>query len=307
MNEPLQDMDILEKCPLCRGDLATFSRADFPTYPVDCQSCGRYDIHFEIAIPLNRGPQNLGMPMHIISGFTREQSIRGTPVTIDGSVIENLSSSGLIPKSPSEQVDRLLLNMARMTKHPGHPVHLNKQTDHTVAFAQSWLETDFYIAQLIEDHYLKTRDIISLKGWQRVAELQRSSLESRSAFIAMSFDPVMNPAYMQIDDAITRAGYEPIRVDNTAERKLGRIDDLIVSEIRRCRFVVAEFTGQKGGVYFEAGFALGLGIPVIWCCRGDEVRANKLHFDTRQFGHIVWDNESELSEKLYNKIMAVIV
>ena len=33
-----------------------------------------------------------------------------------------------------------------------------------------------------------------------------------------------------------------------------------MAEIRRSRFVVADYTGQVNGVYFEAGFALGLGL-----------------------------------------------
>jgi len=301
----MQDMGVLEKCPLCQKDLDTFSKLKMPIYPIYCRSCGGFNIHLELVGASLHEPKTLGMPVHLVSGFTREQFLRSSPVTLDWNVLENLRDSGLIPRTPAEQVDRLLLNMALLTKHPGHPVHFDHDTDHTVAYAQTWMEMNFYIEQLVEEHYLKIRDIISLQGWQKVAELQQSSLESKSAFIAMNFDPLMDKAHISIHEAITRAGYEPVRVDNTAERKLGRIDDLIVSEIRRSRFVVAEFTGQKGGVYFEAGFALGLGIPVIWCCRDIEVE--KLHFDTRQFGHILWESESDLSDKLYNKIMAVIV
>ena len=70
------------------------------------------------------------------------------------------------------------------------------------------------------------------------------------------------------------------------------------------RFVIAEFTGQRHGVYFEAGFAYGLGLPVIWCCRKDDV--DKLHFDTRQYNHIVWDNIEDFKSKLVNRIKATI-
>jgi nucleoside 2-deoxyribosyltransferase len=62
---------------------------------------------------------------------------------------------------------------------------------------------------------------------------------------------------IEVDCGFTKA----IRVDR--EHFGDRIDDRIIAEIRRCRFIVADFTGQRGGVYFEAGFALGLGKPVI--------------------------------------------
>lgn len=56
-----------------------------------------------------------------------------------------------------------------------------------------------------------------------------------------------------------------------------RIDDKILAEIRRSGLLVADFTGHRQGVYFEAGFALGLDVPVIWCCREDEIE--KAHFE----------------------------
>ena len=57
-------------------------------------------------------------------------------------------------------------------------------------------------------------------------------------------------------------------------------------------------------MYFEAGFAMGLGRPVIWTCRKDDI--DNAHFDTRQYNHIVWENEKELYEKLKNRIEATI-
>jgi nucleoside 2-deoxyribosyltransferase len=72
-----------------------------------------------------------------------------------------------------------------------------------------------------------------------------------------------------------------------------RIDDEIAAMIRRSKFIVADFTGRRGGVYFEAGFALGMGLPVIWVCSKDELK--DVHFDTRQYNFIVWE-EGKLEE-----------
>lgn len=69
--------------------------------------------------------------------------------------------------------------------------------------------------------------------------------------------------------------------------------------------LIADFTKQRGGVYFEAGFAMGLGIPVIWSCRSDDI--NNLHFDTRQYNHIVWNDYSDLRTKLVNRIKATVL
>ena len=54
------------------------------------------------------------------------------------------------------------------------------------------------------------------------------------------------------------------------------------------------------GFIFEAGLAMGLGIPVIFTCRHDML--DKLHFDTRQYNHIVWTGPEDLNERLRLRI-----
>ena len=113
----------------------------------------------------------------------------------------------------------------------------------------------------------------------------------------------MKPLWLDaIGPAIEAAGYKPYRVDS--DPHIDRIDARIVAEIRNSKFLVADVTEHKQGVYFEAGYALALGLPVIWTVRGDDL-ANA-HFDTRQYNHIVWSDPTELKEALYLIICAVI-
>jgi len=60
----------------------------------------------------------------------------------------------------------------------------------------------------------------------------------------------------------------------------------------------------RGGVYFEAGFAMALQLPVIWTCSKESI--SDLHFDTRQYNHIVWEAPENLRELLKARIGAVI-
>ena len=120
----------------------------------------------------------------------------------------------------------------------------------------------------------------------------------------MWFDKSMNDYYKDgIKKAIEEAGYEPVRID--LQDFNNKICDEIIAEIKRCKFLISDFSGQRGGVYFEAGFAKGLGRPVIFTVKEDEVE--KLHFDTRQYNHIVYDSPEDLYKKLYNRICATIV
>lgn len=147
----------------------------------------------------------------------------------------------------------------------------------------------------------------SPSGWLQIEQLEAMLPNTTQAFVAMWFNDAMNQAYEQgIALAIQDAGYEPVRIDKKEHNN--KIDDEIIAEIRRSKFLVADFTCEKdkvrGGVYFEAGFAMGLGIPVIWTCA--ESSFNDLHFDTRQYSHVGWKTPQELRERLRARIGAVI-
>lgn len=150
-------------------------------------------------------------------------------------------------------------------------------------------------------------DVVVLpKGY----ELVRSSagdLQLDQAFVAMWFDASMSDTYeLGIEAAVRECGYRPLRIDQ--KEHVNKIDDEIIAEIRRSRFLIADFTSERGkprgGVYFEAGFAFALEKPVIWCCRSDLI--DQVHFDTRQFNHIVWEKPSDLKDKLKNRIGAIL-
>lgn len=148
--------------------------------------------------------------------------------------------------------------------------------------------------------------MLTVEGLATVSE-QLESTDGGQVFVAMWFDSVMEDPYREgIALGIEDAGYRPFRVDR--EPSLHQIDDQIIAEIRRSRFMVADFTqgdsGARGSVYYEAGFAHGLGIPVIFSCREDQL--DDLHFDTRQYPHIGWTEPANLREQLRYRIEAVI-
>ena len=149
--------------------------------------------------------------------------------------------------------------------------------------------------------------ILTVDGYARLADLKTTATDSSQGFVAMWFDPTLEDAWEQgIRSGIEDAGYKAIRIDQ--KEHLNKIDDEIIAEIRRSRFVVADFTqgndGARGGVYYEAGFAHGLGIPVIFSCQADVL--DKVHFDTRQYNHIVWTDPQDLRQSLSARISAAI-
>ena len=150
---------------------------------------------------------------------------------------------------------------------------------------------------------------LTVEGYARLAELDKKETDSSKAFVAMWLDSTMNDLWEKgIAPAIRDAGYDPIRIDKI--EPIDKIDDAIIAEIRRSRLIVADFThgdeGARGSVYYEAGYAHGMNIEVIFLCREDIT--NKIHFDTRQHKHIEWEEGKlgELREKLANRIASVV-
>lgn len=148
--------------------------------------------------------------------------------------------------------------------------------------------------------------MIMPSGHEHLEGLDLPNAESDMAFVAMWLDDEMNDAYdLAIVKAIQDAGFTPFRVDRHVHN--GKIDDEIIAKIRQSRFLVADFThddeGARGSVYFEAGFAMALQIPVIFTCREDRF---DVHFDTRQYRHIVWKELTKFRKDLAEHISAVV-
>jgi len=82
----------------------------------------------------------------------------------------------------------------------------------------------------------------------------------------MKFDDEMKSVHKNaIKPACAECGFSAF---NVAEREHNDdIIDKIISEIKTSHFIVADFTGNNAGVYYEAGYAKGLGLPVIKTCK----------------------------------------
>lgn len=73
---------------------------------------------------------------------------------------------------------------------------------------------------------------------------------------------------------------------------LRAIDEHLLASIRQSGVVVADFTGNRQNVYFEAGYAMGLGIPVIRTCRAGE--RGLVAFDQNHYAVHEWKDGSDL-------------
>jgi nucleoside 2-deoxyribosyltransferase len=114
------------------------------------------------------------------------------------------------------------------------------------------------------------------------------------------FEKAICPLGDEKDESYT--GFKMLRIDQ--KHFNDKICDHIIAEIRKSRFMIADCTELRPPVFFEAGYAMGLGLPVIFTCKeGTDI---KKCFDTDHYNHIVWKDADDLKDKLKDRILATI-
>jgi nucleoside 2-deoxyribosyltransferase len=310
------------KCPICKlNDEKVVLEKEGPFGKrIICPRCIKFTIPFypEFAKP----DRLLGPKLSAWLRYRNEQSVEVPE--INPHKLEDLQK-GLPNYGPREKQVILLQNIERKTEYPGKPVQIDPDYDIPLAWASAKEEFMYYIDSLIERGLLRNvgrgekvhRNLsneliynsagfsveITAAGWDYLEQRETHIEERTQAFVAMSFAKELKPIWEgPIYNAIVKSGYKPFRVD--AKPHSDRIDAKIIAEIKNSRFLLADVTKHRQGVYFEAGYALGLGLPVIWSVRKDHCK--KVHFDTRQYNHIIWETMDYLEDQLYNFICAII-
>lgn len=317
-------------CPVCFCQSEKQSLAYYydggglstPFQHITCPRCGRFEIdeivsRYAIDETGSFG-KNGSRERADLSAFIRErQRERGEPLFLSRDFLDPAKHDPLgdefratPPWSFTKCADKLLKALAAETPGAGRPVLVGQELLNWLAKAWALDDTEFFsIARYLKslgrvdqpDTYtLNTFSMTILPaGWQRLEELEKEGPELAQGFVAMWFDEELNRLYDEaLAPAIRAAGYAPLRIDQHHGEE--RIDHRIEVQIKQSRFVVADFTGHRGGVYFEAGFARALGRPVFFTCHDDHFKDR--HFDITQFACLSWEwNEASL-KKLKNDL-----
>ena len=289
-------------CPLCKWTGATVKNCGTRTSDVDCRACGHYLLTSEAAAAIG-ADEELAF---LVGSWVSEQTASGGTLTVGQGDVEWIRSH---PRPTVKKRADLYLGAALRTLD-GKLVGTVDPLDQRLRVASwSYHWDDCHgLAEYLKDlgalEFLHPgKDVyITAKGHLIYEEIRGMRALSSQAFVAMWFDNSVAKAYDEgIGPAIREAGYEPLRIDRKEHD--GKIDDRIIAEIRRSSFVVADFTGHRGGVYYEVGFAHGLGRRSLFCCREDHI--NDLHFDVRQYNTILWQRPEDIVVRLQHRILAL--
>jgi hypothetical protein len=299
------------KCPVCSETVISAAPYEGGGSKLNCVRCGLFEIGIiasnEISVWNSQQRINL-------SGWIRDNQnckILSPSLTI----LANL------PNLPvGEKAEKILMQLARKFPKPGQITDLSggahleflgvgrlADTNELQFFMRDYLcaEMNFLLRhKLVTALGDDSRYSISPKGWAYLESLRHGNPDSQIGFVAMWFDEEVKDAWVAVENGIRDAGYKPFRVDQKEHNN--DITDEIIAGIRGSKFLVADLTRHRNGVYFEAGFARGLGLEVVWLCRKSDEKDR--HFDIRQLNCIFWEEDKlpELTRALTNRIVATI-
>lgn len=260
--------------------------------------------------------------------FDSGQNTHGRPVHMDADMI-----AAWYPKSFAERIDMILLYINSRISHIGQFVTLGKQEVFSMLFidrkeyipnsiprnSRNWQwrentncedEANYMLDYLQKNLYIESREganeeewielRLTPEGYTRVDMLQKNTANGRNVLVAMKFGNDTKPLREAIRKGISEAGYFAIFIDEVQHNDF--ITPELLKYIRDSKFVVVDLTHQNNGAYFEEGYAMGLGKPVIQLCQKDA----RLHFDIAQKNTIMWDTEESIPLMLKNRIVATI-
>ena len=114
------------------------------------------------------------------------------------------------------------------------------------------------------------------------------------------YEKVYRPVIQSMD-------YVALRIDE--KQFNGSIIKEITTEITDSIAMIADLTGNRGGVYYEAGIARGLQlcnhpIKLIFTCRRDFFDNEKVHFDVSGDNILLYNDDEDLNNKLKMRLQA---
>lgn len=307
------------QCPICSLEGVNISQDNTASHAtsLQCRHCGDFLLSnsLEASLPHYLQRKNAAPKL---SHAARKASDTGTPLLLTTIVAETVLEKPL-PR-PREQADLLIQLLALLSPAPGEPIAINFEEHGAVVGATS----DAGLAMLL-DHLQKVHWIdgpfgrylsgevysqvhLTFEGWEHYETLRLGMVSYRKAFMAMKFgDAQLNHMLETVfRPSAKRAGFDLLKLDDTP--RAGLIDDRLRVEIRAADFIIADLSHDNLGAYWEAGYAEGLGKPVIYTCEKSKFDTSRTHFDTNHHLTISWsiDEPRLVGEQLTQTIRATL-
>lgn len=300
----IDDYSDATNCAFC--DVELFSNptldGEHGIWTAHCPNCGKYRITSSAYRDLVddwqvRKPDYLPLVSHKV----RLRQRRDTPTYIDTYFLQEIFDGELEFPSAIEQVENLVIYLAE-TLLPGDEANLSYRTCQAIAGATGptgfswvlksahdigWVQGEPTV--ILDGPFALLQGSLTIDGWKWYNEIGRHK-HSNIAFMAMPYgeEPLTSIVDEHFKPAVKQTGFDLMRLDDRP--KAGIIDNRLRVEIRRSRFLISDITNDNHGAIWEAGFAEGLGRPVIYTCEAGKLKEK--HFDIRNCQMVPWNRDA---------------
>ena len=309
-----------EKCPVC-----TQTGAKLAAMPercataVDCPTCTYFWVDERASDdclhPLGGRTPELSKPRRALLSHllrsgkevpTIDTKIGGRPVVplVSYEFIDKLLDDEFELPNPLEQSRKLLRLIGDLERELGEPTKTHPYFAAEIGapgmdYVVQYIE-ELRVSGLLNDKLKITPNnsaamflSLTLEGWKEWTEIGRGHRAGDRGFIAMQFGDKKLDAF--VEDVIkpgvqAKLGLVVERVDDNPEA--GVIDNRMRQLIQDAAFVIADLTHGNNGAYWEAGYAEGLGKPVIYLCEQSAFDAKKPHFDVNHSMTVMWSQDT---------------
>jgi hypothetical protein len=314
-----------QTCPVCSSKVSESKEVSIGVlgdhgYHFSCPRCGDYEIDsFSDAQVRDRrlDPQTTAVLSHWIRTeheSTKTRS-RKDPIVLTEKLVDDIIKSPR-PSLP-EQADYYVRWIGDNVKVGGKFIGVKPLAIQAIIGSASIEEFELVSGHLKDAARLiihgsgagAWRDVtLSFAGWEHYRELKRATSDSRKAFMAMEYGhPDLDSLFKDVlKPAVKQTGFDLFILPERP--KAGLIDNRLRVEIQTSRLLIADLTHENAGAYWEAGYAEGLGKPVIYTCEKSKFEACKTHFDTNHHLTLQWDSKgpTEIAEELKATIRATL-
>ena len=319
-------------CPVCEslhGGSCLEISSDFR---FECKMCGNFRVEPALFLDENRRhhdelrlqPSKVGGALlsHKISVASRAATATDELVTVTHDLLMLCRSESQLLPSHAIQAANLIRFIGDEVARLGEALHLLPDDIHAVIGALNPRAAIRLTKELVERRLLTADPLgtavktdratgspmamfthidLSLDGWQQYEEEKRGHFAGNYGFIAMEFgNPTLEEFVKETVKPAVKEGLGFELVHMRDRSRAGVIDNILRVQIRDAKFVIVDLTHDNNGAYWEAGYAEGLGKPVIYICEVEKFENQKTHFDTNHCTTVPWSlgKEQEFRDEL---------
>ncbi|QYR19117.1 hypothetical protein KZ483_14150 [Paenibacillus sp. sptzw28] len=293
----------MKRCLFCDKIVPLQPQGDYDRY-VGC-SCApggfyslkrdSYDLYHELSYQEKR------QWFPILSGYIRETTDCNETVLLSFADLESVINSPRIPGTMDEKAGRLLLYLHRNSSAPGDPVIIHRLSESCNLTYSPNLQELVYIIEKLKDELLIERIGTTFKltesGW-REAAARAGGKRLKPCLVYLPNEEQLREEWKEnVLPKLEQCGYLPRMSDDLQAESSGEDTVRLISE---CKLILADIASGEPEIYFAAGFALGMQIPVILTV--NRLNADNLRVRIKQIQPYVWEKTEDVAAMMQRRL-----